>query len=89
MNNGQIDRIRQMEQHLDAVRSAVAAMTEALRQRDAAREAAEALDAYYGSGDHEAGLLPRDLPRGVLSEDGIWNVLADWRRLNGCFPTDE
>lgn len=85
-----------MEQHLDAVRSAVAAMTEALRQRDAAREAAEALDAYYGSelwrqdfADDEAGLLPRDLRRGVLSEDGIWNVLTDWRRLNGCFPTDE
>lgn len=32
----------------------------------------------------EAGLLPRDLKRGVLSEDGLWNALEDWReRLCG------
>ena len=37
---------------------------------------------YYSSkewkqdfADDEAGLLPKDLKRGVLSEDGIWNIL--------------
>ena len=46
------------------------------------REAAGELDIYLSSGewrsdfeDDEAGLLPKDLPRGVLSEDGIYNVL--------------
>ena len=29
----------------------------------------------------EAGLLPKNLKRGVLSEDGLWNVLADCRKV--------
>lgn len=39
---------------------------------------------YYGSGvwreDFEAdeqGLIPRDMRRGVLSEDGLWNLLDE------------
>ena len=32
--------------------------------------------------DDEAGLLPEGLKRGVLSEDGIWNMLSDYRELN-------
>ena len=27
----------------------------------------------------EAGNLPPDLKRGILSEDGIWNLLTDYR----------
>ena len=44
-----------------------------------------ALGAYYASNvwkddftADEAGLLPRDLPRGVLSEDGIYDVLTEF-----------
>ena len=29
----------------------------------------------------EAGNLPPDLKRGVLSEDGIWNLLSDYREI--------
>ena len=29
----------------------------------------------------EAGHLPPNLKRGVLSEDGIWNLLADYREI--------
>ena len=29
----------------------------------------------------EAGKLPQDLKRGVLSEDGLWNLLSDYGRL--------
>ena len=32
--------------------------------------------------DDEAGRFPKDLKRGVLSEDGIWNLLSDYRDLN-------
>lgn len=53
------------------------------------------LDAYYGSSewrqdfaDDEAGLLPKDLPRGVLSEDGIFNVLVSYRELEEASPED-
>ena len=42
-----------------------------------------ALSNYYSNdewkqdfADDEAGILPKDLKRGVLSEDGIWNVLS-------------
>ena len=57
-------------------------------ERDAAQEAVDALSKYYGSrqwrkdlADDEAGRLPPDLKRGVLAEDGIWNVLEEWREL--------
>ena len=46
------------------------------------QEATRILAEYYASdewkqdfADDEAGLLPKDLKRGVLSEDGIWNLL--------------
>ena len=46
------------------------------------------LDEYYGSevwrqdlADDEAGRLPKGLKRGVLSEDGIWNLLSDYHEL--------
>ena len=44
------------------------------------------LEAYYTSdewkrdfADDEAGLLPKKLPRGVLSEDGVYNLLEEYR----------
>ena len=46
------------------------------------------LDAYLGSDawkqdflDDEEGRLPADLPRGVLSEDGIYNVVTAFREI--------
>lgn len=85
----QIARIRQMEQRLDRAMSAVKRLTTALEKWDATKADIQALDEYYGSdlwrqdfADDEAGLLPADLKRGVLSEDGIWNLLTDVRELN-------
>ncbi len=46
------------------------------------------LDEYYGSklwkqdfAADEAGQLSKSLKRGVLSEDGIWNLLTEYREL--------
>lgn len=85
----QIARIRQMERRLDRAMSAVKRLTTALEKWDATKAYIQALDEYYGSdlwrqdfADDEAGLLPADLKRGVLSEDGIWNLLTDVRELN-------
>ncbi len=80
----QIERIRQMEQLLDKVSATVAELSEALDKYEEVQEAIATLNAYYGSdewkqdfADDEKGLLPSDLKRGVLSEDGLWNALVD------------
>ena len=84
-----IHRIQQMEQHLDRASEAVMQLSAALENYQEAQEAIKALSDYYGSEKwksdfeaDEAGLLPRELRRGVLSEDAIWNVLTDSRDLN-------
>ena len=47
------------------------------------------LSDYYGSKDwkrdfaaDEAGRLPADLKRGVLSEDAVWNLLTDIKAID-------
>ena len=84
----QLERIRYMERLFDF---ALEAMKESPMSHDKyakVKEAITTLSAYYGSdewrkdyADDEAGLLPKDLKRGVLSEDGIWNLLSDWEEL--------
>lgn len=84
-----VERIGQMEQRLDHVTAAVRDLESAWAQYEAVREDIRQLDGYLGSDDwkadlaaDEAGLLPADLKRGVLSEDGIWNVLAACREMD-------
>lgn len=84
----QAERIRQMEQRLERSAAAVMALSAALDRYEEVQEDISALEAYYGSetwkqdfADDEAGLLPSDLKRGVLSEDGIWNLLTDAHEL--------
>ena len=84
----QEERIRQMELLMDRASAAVMSLSAALDQYAEAQEAIATLSRYYGSrqwkqdfADDEAGRLPADLKRGVLSEDGIWNLLADNRDL--------
>ena len=87
-NKEQIARIRKMERHLDRATAAVKRLTTALDKYETAQDDIAALNEYYGSeawrqdyADDEMGLLPKDLKRGVLSEDGIWNLLTDCREL--------
>ena len=84
----QLARIRLMERHLNRATAAVKRLEAALDKWEDAQEAIAALEEYYGSdlwkqalADDEAGRLPVDLKRGVLSEDGIWNLLTDARDL--------
>ncbi len=88
-NKPQIARIRRMERHLNRLAAAVKRVEAALDKWEAVQDAIAVLDEYYGSdlwrqdfADDEAGRLPADLKRGVLSEDGIWNLLTDARSLN-------
>jgi hypothetical protein len=82
----EIERIKRMEQHFDkalaAIKDGSAASLKTVKE-----DVAE-LSKYYGSelwkldlAADEAGKLPPDLKRGVLSEDGIWNLLADYREI--------
>jgi hypothetical protein len=81
-----IERIKWMEQRynnaLAAIKDGAAVSLKAVKE-----EVAE-LSKYYGSelwkqdfAADEAGKLPPDLKRGVLSEDGIWNLLSDYREM--------
>ena len=81
-------RIQEMERRLEEAMAAVGQMEKALESYEAAQEAVERLAGYLDSeewrqdfADDEKGLLPQDLKRGVLSEDGIWNLLDNNREL--------
>ena len=78
-----------MERRLNRALAAVKRFTGALDKWEEVQDDIVQLDKYYGSdvwrqdfADDEAGLLPEELKRGVLSEDGIWNLLADCKELN-------
>lgn len=84
----QIERITRMERYLDEAAAAVEALEQALDRYDAARAGLAELTAYYEGGlwmkdfgDDAAGKLPRDLKRGVLSEDAVYDLLSDNVRL--------
>ena len=80
----QIERIKWMEQRFN---NALAAIKDGSADSlKAIKEDVAELSKYYGSklwkqdfAADEAGILPPDLKRGVLSEDGIWNLLSDYR----------
>lgn len=87
-NKQQIARIRKMERRLDRALAAVKRLSTALDKWEETQDDIAALNEYYDSGDwrkdfedDEAGLLPAELKRGVLSEDGIWNLLTDCKEL--------
>ena len=82
----QIERIRWMEQRFNKALAAIKdGSTASLK---AIKADVVELSKYYGSelwkqdfAADEAGILPFDLKRGVLSEDGIWNLLSDYREI--------
>ncbi len=83
-----IERIERMERALDTSTAAAEELERALEAWEAARPELTALEAYYGSPQwrrdyaaDEAGKLPASLKRGVLSEDGVWELLDRVREL--------
>ena len=84
----QRERIEEMEKHFERVSEVVARLSSTLEEFAQVQESVNALKAYYGSKewkkdfrDDENGLLPTDLKRGVLSEDGVWNLLEEIRAI--------
>lgn len=79
----QIERIQYMEKLLDYVIMTRKEQNINPQKSAKIQEAIRILAEYYASddwkrdfADDEAGLLLKELKRGVLSEDGIWNVLS-------------
>lgn len=84
----QIERISRMEQLLDDVSEAIKRPSIIAGKYEELQQAVNTLTEYYESeewkqdfADDENGKLPHELKRGVLSEDGIWNVLNNWHEL--------
>lgn len=79
-----IERITEMERIFDALLLAARESPEKLRSDPETTKMLNTLLRYYEGGvwlkDYEAdekGLLPKDLKRGVLSEDGVYNLIAE------------
>ena len=79
----QIERIQHFEMLLDRIAPVLENLEEALDAFEGIQDDVKELAAYYEDDDwredfeaDEAGRLPRDLKRGVLSEDGLYDVLS-------------
>ena len=81
-------RINEMEDILDQAIRKMNALEEKMAEYEAFQPEIRKLEAYYTSPQwkedfaaDEAGEYPESLKRGVLSEDGIWNVLERNKEL--------
>ena len=78
----QIERITRYESLMQEAEELLQSEDNSAEAISRLRRLAQELDAYYTSDewkqdyvDDEAGLLPQDLKRGVLSEDGLYDLL--------------
>lgn len=83
-----IERIEKMEALLNHLSKVMQQAEQALEQLEQNETALQELTAYYTSPlwmedfqADERGELPRELKRGVLSEDGVYNLLWQYRCL--------
>lgn len=83
-----IERITLMEFYLDTIQKALEINPGFLKKEAPAGIMLQELTEYYENGQwmadyeaDEAGLLPSDLKRGVLSEDGIYNLLFEIEQM--------
>lgn len=84
----QIKRIEEMEHCLDISRQAIRTLSDAISGFQEVQPLYRKLSDYYGSSlwmqdleDDEAGILPHDLKRGVLSEDEVYDLLTEHRAV--------
>lgn len=83
----QKERIEQMENLFDQSNEVIQRLRQAIDDFSALQPTIDELDNYYKTKwrtDFEAdekGKLPADLKRGVLSEDGLWDLLEEYQQL--------
>ena len=83
-----IRRITEMENRCDRISHVLRAAEVRPDHLDSARDDIRALSEYYEGSlwredfeADEAGLLPPDLKRGVLSEDAVYDLLSEYDTL--------
>ena len=83
-----IERIEYMEEILNEGTAAISALSQALADYVSLAPRLSELFDYYGSplwfsdlAEDEAGNLPDDLARGVLSEDAVYNLIDENQQL--------
>ena len=83
----QLERIEHFEKIFEETSAAVDELSNALEKYSAVQEKYFELMSYYGEEwrhdyeDDEEGKIPKDLKRGVLSQDGVYDLLAKNRVL--------
>lgn len=83
-----LSNIEQMENILNRANSTLDTLEESMEELLDMQEDIQRLSDYYSSDqwkkdfeDDEKGLWPKDLSRGVLSEDGIYDMLERYREM--------
>ena len=90
-----IERITKMEALFDKSEEVIKRLETALEDFAKIESDIAKLEAYYDKDwrkdfeADEAGKLPKDLKRGVLSEDGIYDLLSDYQCLKDQIRTIE
>lgn len=84
----QLDRITRMERILDEASEVLEELSRAVERYDVVRGKLRELTEYYSSAqwrqdyaDDSAGKIPAELKRGVLSQDAVYDLLAEHDRL--------
>ena len=84
-----VERIKQMEEILDEATVLLDELDGMLKEYERLMPKIKKLEEYYTSklwkddlALDEAGKLPKDLKRGVLSQDGIYNILEKCQDVN-------
>ena len=90
------NRIRQMEHCFDLLLKAEKQKPREISGEASLKERLELLNRYYESGQwlrdyelDEQGLLPKELKRGVLSQDAVFNFLDRLKHLQNSEVQDE
>ena len=89
----QTERIKRYEELFDRISEAADKLEEAVKDFDALQMQIDELSAYYEGlwkkdfEDDEKGLLPKDLKRGVLSEDSVYDLLDRIKELKELIKT--
>ena len=82
-----IERIKKMEEKLDDVTPKIRAFEESLNNMKKVFEDMKILSDYYSNEwkqDYEAdeeGKIPKDLKRGVLGQDTLYDLFSDYSKI--------
>ena len=92
MDEASIERIKWMEEAFNEVKAVVEKLHSGLDNLEDLQDHIQELKLYQESGEwlddfeaDERGELPSDMPRGVLSEDALYNLLEDIDSLRERF----